>query len=90
MLLPIAFFLLVTWLWQAKVYSDVVYAAFVILSGIMSVATVLGMRQKYNPDYEIPKLLSDMTLSSQEGWERQHTCAWRLVRYTRLIRESYS
>ncbi len=59
MLLPLAFFLLVTWLWQAKVYSDVVYAAFVILSGIMSVATVLGMRQKYNPDYEVPKLLID-------------------------------
>ena len=59
MLIPMAFFLLVTWLWQAHVYSDVVYAAFVILSGIMSVATVLGIRQRYNPEYEIPKLLID-------------------------------
>jgi len=59
MLIPLVFFLLVTWLWQIHVYSDVVYAAFVILSGIMSVATVLGIRNKYNPEHEIPKLLID-------------------------------
>jgi Lon-like ATP-dependent protease len=59
LLIPIGFFLFATWLWQIKVYSDVVYAAFVILSGIMSVATVMGVRQRYNPEYEVPKLLID-------------------------------
>ncbi len=59
MIIPLAFFLLATWLWQAKVYSDVVYAAFIILSGIMSVATVLGIRNRFNPENEIPKLLID-------------------------------
>ncbi len=59
LLIPLGFFLLVTWLWQAGVYPDVVYAAFVILSGILSVATVMGVKQKYQPENNIPKLLID-------------------------------
>lgn len=59
LLIPLGFFLLVTWLWQAGVYPDVVYAAFVILSGMVSIATVLGVRQRFQPENNIPKLLID-------------------------------
>ncbi len=59
LLIPLLFFAFVTWLWQAGVYPDVVYAAFVLLSGIMGIATVMGVRQRYRIDYNIPKLLID-------------------------------
>jgi len=59
LLIPLGFFLLVTWLWQSGVYPDVVYAAFVLLSGIMGVATVMGVRQRFQPENNIPKLLID-------------------------------
>ncbi len=59
LLIPLLFFAFVTWLWQAGVYPDVVYAAFVLLSGIMGVATVMGVRQRYRIDYNVPKLLID-------------------------------
>ena len=59
LLLPLGFFLLITWLWQSGVYPDVVYAAFVLLSGILGVATVMGVRQRFQPENNIPKLLID-------------------------------
>ena len=59
LLIPVAFFLLITWLWQSGVYPDVVYAAFVLLSGIVGIATVMGIRQKYQPENVVPKLLLD-------------------------------
>jgi len=59
LLIPLGFFLLVTWLWQSGVYPDVVYAAFVLLSGILGIATVMGVRQRFQPDNTIPKLLID-------------------------------
>ena len=59
LLIPTAFFLLVTWLWQAGVYPDVVYAAFVLLSGMIGVATVMGVRQRFQPENVVPKLLID-------------------------------
>ncbi len=59
LLIPLGFFILVTWLWQAGVYPDVVYAAFVLFSGIMGIATMMGIRQRFQPDNNIPKLLID-------------------------------
>ena len=59
LLIPMGFFLLTTWLWQAGVYPDVVYAAFVILSGIMGVGTAIAVQSRFKPDYNVPKLLVD-------------------------------
>ncbi len=59
LLLPMGFFLLTTWLWQAGVYPDVVYAAFVILSGIMGIGTGLAVQSRFKPENNVPKLLVD-------------------------------
>ncbi len=53
------FFLFVTWMWQTKQISDVVYVGYLLVSSLFTAAAVFTMNTRFNPDYEVPKLLVD-------------------------------
>lgn len=53
------FFLFVTWMWQTKQISDIVYVGYLLVSSLFTAAAAFTMNTRFNPDYEVPKLLVD-------------------------------
>ncbi len=53
------FFFLDTWLWTAKIISDVVYVGFLLLTALMVLGLNAAVGVKLRPEAETPKLLVD-------------------------------